>query len=315
MPNTRTLVALGITLLTATVAQAAPIATIPVGPRPESITKAWHGKYYVSIQGPSGTLGVNDGEVRQVDLTTGVVTPFVTGLDNPRGLCFTGKYLIAADQVRLWKMDEAGNKTVLAEASAFPFPAVFFNDCAPEKGGKAIFVVEMGRRDIIRIGAPPGTNNVLIPVDSNAAYAVPATSRVYRVTMDGEITSMFEPSRKALVMNGVTTVKHGHKKGDLLVGDFFHGSIVQVSKKGKKNIIATAFRGMDGIEQHSDGRYFLSSFENGQLWKTDKNGENQVLMHSGMGFQSAADFYLDEENKLLYLPVTPMGAVLVFSTE
>ena len=132
----------------------AQVATIAVGPRPESIIKAWDGKFYVSIQGPSGALGTFDGEVRQVDLSTGVVTPFVTGLENPRGLAFTGEFLIAADQQVIYKIDRAGNKSVLAVAAQFPFPAAFFNDAAAEEGGKAVYVTEMGRRDLIRDVAP-----------------------------------------------------------------------------------------------------------------------------------------------------------------
>src|SRR5689334_23367478 len=187
MTNTRpkmTALALaGSALLGSSVASADILGSVAVGPRPESITKAWGGKMYVSIQGPSGSLGVFDGEVRQVDMSTGVVTPFVSGLENPRGLAFTGKYLIAADQQKIYKIDEAGNKSVLAQVSQFPFPANFFNDAAPSADGKAVYVSEMGRRDIIRIGAVPPANNVLIPTDSDAAYAVPATSRIYRITM------------------------------------------------------------------------------------------------------------------------------------
>jgi hypothetical protein len=33
-----------------------------------------------------------------------VVTPFVTGLENPRGLAFTGQYLNAADQQKIFKI-------------------------------------------------------------------------------------------------------------------------------------------------------------------------------------------------------------------
>jgi sugar lactone lactonase YvrE len=291
----------------------AQLASIPVGPRPESITKAWDGKFYVSIQGASGALGVFDGEVRQVDLSSGAVTTFVTGLENPRGLAFTGEFLIAADQQKIWKIDRTGNKTLLAEVSQFPFPAVFFNDAAAEEGGKAVYVSEMGRRDIIREVPPSPNAPHLIPVDSDAAYAIPAISRVYRITMDGKISSVFEPSRKLLVINGVTETK---KRKTLLVLDFFHGSVVDVDiKKGTKTIVATGLRGADGIEQASDGTIFVSSFENGAVWRMDENGENMRQLVSGLGFQTTADFYLDESAKRLYVPNTATGTVLVVSTE
>ena len=293
----------------------AAVTSVAVGTRPESITRAWGGKFYVSIQGASGSLGVFDGEVRQIDLDTGVFSTFVSGLENPRGLAFTGEFLIAADQQKIWKMDQAGNKTLLAEVSQFPFTANFFNDAAPEHGGQAVYVTEMGRRDIIRIGATPPANNVLIPVDSDAAYAVPATSRVYRITMDGQISSMFEPSRKLLVMNGVTEPKKG-QGGRLLALDFFHGSVVSVDLgQGTKNIIATALRGCDGIEQATDGTIFVTSFENGQVWKMDENGENLHQLLGGQGFQSLADPYLDEAAHKLYVPNTATGAVMIVPTE
>jgi gluconolactonase len=299
--------------LVSSVAQAEVLGSIAVGPRPESITKAWCGKYYVSIQGPSGTLGTFDGEVRQVDLATGVVTPFVTGLENPRGLAFTGKYLIAADQQKIYKITESGQVTVLASAAQFPFPAVFFNDAAAEEGGKAVYVTEMGRRDIIREVPPAPNAGRLIQPDSDAAFAVPATSRVYRITMDGVISSMFEPTRKLLVINGVTEVK---KRKKLLVTDFFHGNIVEVDlKKGTKQIITTALRGADGVEQAEDGTIFVSSFELGAVWRMDADGENRTVLVDHVGFQTTADFALDEEAGKLYVPNTPTGTVMILSTQ
>jgi len=315
MMNTRALsliTILGVTLI-GSAAQAQILDTIDLGAgaRPESITKAWNGQFYVSCQGPSGNLGANDGEIRRVDLATHTVTPFVSGLDNPRGVAFVNGFLVVADQVRLWKIDQNGNKSVLAEASQFPFPAVFFNDVSPATSN-SVYVVEMGRRDIIRIGATPPAPNVLIPVDSDAAYAVPATSRIYKVTLNGQITNVFEPSRKLLVMNGVCLPSDS---GGLLATDFFHGNIVHVrTAEDKKSIIATAFRGADGLAQGSDGTIYVSSFENGQVWRMDANGENQKQLLGGQGFQSVADFYLDEPAQRLYVPKTPTHQILVIST-
>ena len=159
MKTRLTFVALGLTLFAG--AAQAQERSIAVGPRPESITKGWDGKFYVSIQGPSGALGTFDGEVRQLDIDTGVVTPFVAGLENPRGITFTGKYLVVADQVKIFRIDRQGNVVLLAAAPQFPFTANFFNDVAAEEGGKAVYVAEMGRRDIIRVPPPPP--QVLIP--------------------------------------------------------------------------------------------------------------------------------------------------------
>jgi len=292
-------------------AQAQILSSIAVGPRPESVTRGFGGKLFVSIQGPSGALNVFDGEVRQLDLATGLVTPFASGMENPRGITFTGKFLVVADQLRIFKIDRNGNKTVLAEAAQFPFPVNFFNDAASEEGGRAVYVTEMGRRDLIRVMAVPP---VLIPVDAPAAYDIPAISRVYRIPMDGgAITSVFEPSRKLLVINGVTEIE---KRRELLVLDFFHGNVVKVDiKKDSKKIIATALRGADGVEQGRDGTIFVSSFENGHVFRMDENGENLKFLARDVGFQTLADFFLDERAKQLYVPNTAAGTILVISTE
>jgi len=297
-------------LLFSSAARAEILSSVSVGPRPESITRGFDGKFFVSIQGTSGALGVFDGEVRQVDLQTGTSITFASGMENPRGLTFTGKFLVVADQQRIFKIDRHGNKSVLAEAPQFPFPINFFNDAAVEEGGRAVYVSEMGRRDLIR---DTGTPAHLIPVDAPAAYDIPAVSRVYRIPMDGgAITSVFEPSRKLLVINGVTETK---KRRQLLVLDFFHGNVVKVDiKKGTRKILATALRGADGVEQGRDGTIFVSSFENGHVWRMDADGENLQFLARDVGFQTTADLYLDEKANLLYVPNTPAGTVMIVST-
>jgi sugar lactone lactonase YvrE len=293
-----------------------------VGPRPESVVRGWGDKLYVSIQGPSGELGVMDGEVRVVDLATGKAAPFAAGFENPRGLTFTGKELVIADQKKIFRVDSAGNKTLLAASEQFPNPANFFNDMATEPGGKAVLVTEMGRRDLIRVPAttPPSPQR-LIPVDSPAAYDVPPLARVYRITLEKTptITSMFEPSRKLLVINGVTT--SSKKRGNLLVLDFFHGSIVEVEphgaggKSSKMTILATGLRGADGIEQGKDGTIYVSSFENGMVWRLGADGDNLRVLVNEAGFQTTADLTLDEKAKKLYVPNTAAGTIMVVGTE
>jgi sugar lactone lactonase YvrE len=301
----------------------AAVTSIAVGPRPESVVRGWNDKLYVSIQGPSNDLGVLDGEIRVVDLGTGKAAPFASGFENPRGLTFTGKELVVADQKKIYRVDASGNKTLLATTEQMPStPANFFNDIATEPGGKAVFVTEMGRRDLIRTPAttPPGPQH-LIPVDSPAAYDVPPLARVYRITLDKtpKITSMFEPSRKLLVINGVTPSRK--KPGDLLVLDFFHGSIVEVEPKpggkgkAKMTILATGLRGADGIEQGKDGTLYVSSFENGMVWKLDPDGDNLRVLLNEAGFQTTADLALDEKAKKLYVPNTAAGTIMVLPTE
>jgi hypothetical protein len=300
-------IALSVSVLLSGAAARAQTSTIDLGAgsRPESVTKGWGGKLYVSCQN-AGTLGLNDGEIKTFDLN-GNVSVFATGLDNPRGMAFTGKYLVVTDTTRVWKIDQAGNKTVLADPPQFPNPVAFFNDAAPEAGGKAVFVSEMGARTLIRDAA-----GFLVPTDSAQAWSVPATSRIYRIALDGRVSEVVSPSRKVLVINGVT---NANKDGKLLLAEFFYGNIVLAGKhRDTWKILATGFRGADGVEQGKDGTIYVSSFENGAVWKMDEEGENITPLIENVGRQSTADFYLDEPGHRLLVPDTLHGVVIVLPT-
>jgi hypothetical protein len=294
------------------------VRNIPLGPahaRPESIVKAWGGMYYVSVQNsPDATAA--DGEIVKVDVASGRVRPFVNKgnrLRNPRGLAFVGNFLVVTDTDRVWKISQAGRVTLLA--SSFPFPVLFLNDAAAEKNGRAVFVSEMGPgRTVMR-----DPNGLLWPTDSLQAEAIPEGARVYRIALDGAVTNAFTPTRKILVINGVT---QANTNRHLLAIDFFHGSVVDVdNRKDTKSIIATGpFRGGDGIEQAEDGTIFVTSFDNGRVWRMDENGENVVklydLAEAGTVARSTlADLALDEAAELLYVPDALHANIVVLRTE
>jgi sugar lactone lactonase YvrE len=286
----------------ATTAAGGPAVSIPVGPRPESITKAWGGKFYVSIQG-APDLGLNDGQIRTFDPKTGATTTFVTGLDNPRGLAFTGSYLVVTDTTVVWVIDRAGNKRILAGPSAFPHPTAFFNDAAPARGGDAVYVTEMGARTLQR-----DPNGFLWPTDSPQALAIPAQARVYRITLSGKVTEVVTPSRRTLILNGVIESRPGH----LLVGDMFYGDIVDVDLRTHvKSIVGTGFRAADGIAQGHDGTIYVASFDNGVVWRMDRDGENPKILLQDVGRSSTADLMLDEPGKRLLIPDTLHNAIIV----
>ena len=291
--------------------------------RPESITRGWGGQYYVSIQGALGDTTTPDGEIVRVDVVTGAVTPFVpagSGLVNPRGLAFTGDFLVVTDTTSVWKIDRSGNVSLAADPSAYPFPPIFFNDAAPERGGRAVFVTDMGPGRAVQ----RDTAGFLLPTDSLAAETIPTGSRVYRIDLrTGAVTNVFTPSRKLLVMNGVTELKCGAPGArHLLALDFFHGNVVDVdTRRDTKQILATGpFRGGDGLEQASDGTIFVTSFENGRVWRMDGDGENvqklfDVFVDEGVpARQTLADLALDERAGLLYVPDTPHSRIVVLRT-
>ncbi len=283
--------------------QAVITQVMSVGARPESVTRAWGDKLYVSVQGP--TNGPGDGEVRVI--VDGAAQPFVAGLDEPKGLAFAGGYLVVTDINRVWIMDEAGNKRVLADASAFPFPIAFLNDAAPERGGEAVFVTEMGGRTKIR-----DASGLLLPIDSPLVADIPVTSRIFRVSLDGVVTVAASPSPETLIVNGVTMAKLGDR---LLAAEFFYGNVTEVKlDTDEKRIIATGFRGADGIEQDSKGNIYVSSFEQGTVWKMDRDGGNVKVLVTGFAPKSTADFFLNDKGDELVVPSTIDGTLTFITT-
>src|SRR5687767_8747124 len=108
---------------------------VPVGTRPESVCRGFGGLYYVTLQGPAGGPA-GDGGINVIDGNT--VRPFATGMDDPKGIAFTGTHLVTADLKRVWIVDRFGDKRELATETAFPFPIAFLNDVAAERGGSVL---------------------------------------------------------------------------------------------------------------------------------------------------------------------------------
>ena len=274
---------------------------ISVGTRPESVTRGFGGKYYVTVQNDQKIPG--DGQIKVIDGDS--VTTFAQGLDEPKGIVFTGTHLVCTDLKQVWEIDENGKKEVLANESKFPFPMAYLNDAALGADGKSVLVTEMGSRGNMR--DPSGK---LWPLASPQAEAITATGRVYRISLsDGHVTSVFGPSHVVLIPNGVTN----HTAERMLVADMFNGSIVEVKDGDAVRILNSGFRGADGLEEDRNGTIYLGSFDQGKVWKFDKEGQNPRLFADGL--KAAADMFLDEDKGIMLLPDTKAGTVLVIPLE
>jgi sugar lactone lactonase YvrE len=222
---------------------------------------------------------------------------FTTGLDEPKGIAFTGKYLVTTDLKRVWRIDSRGAKTLLADEKAFPHPVKFLNDTAVEPGGQAVYVTDMGENTKMR--DPDGT---LWPLASPQAKELPAVGRVYRITMAGKVTVAVDIAAKMPCPNGVSAPA----KKRLLIGEFFNGTIFEANGK-KLTALTTGLRGADGIEQDRRGNIYVSSWTQGIVWKMDRRGKKQTVVMDG--FQSAADFFLDEKGRQLVVPDMKAGTI------
>ncbi len=266
---------------------------VAVGTRPESVTRGWGGRWFVTVMGGDKVAG--DGAVREIVGTE--TKDFATGLDEPKGICFTGKFLVATDLKRVWKIDAKGDKTILADDKAFGNPVSYLNDTACEPGGQAVYVTDMGANTKMR--DPQGA---LWPLDSTEAKALPALGRVYRIGLDGKVSVAVDTSVDMKCPNGVSVAG----KGRLLVGEFFTGNILEVRGK-KMTVLTTGLRGADAVEDDGKANIYVSSWSQGKVWKLAKGKKDPEVIAEG--FQSAADFYLDRAGKQLLLPDMKAGTV------
>ncbi len=273
---------------------------INVGTRPESITRGFGDKLFVSVMNAGDVPG--DGVVKVIE--GDAAKDFATGLDEPKGICFSGKVLAVTDVKRVFTIDAKGEKTVLADDKAFPQPVSFLNDIACEPGGKAVVVSDMGANTKMR-----DADKKLWPYGSEGAKALPAIGRVYRIGLSGKdagkVTEVVASAPEMPCPNGVATPA----KGRLLVAEFFTGTVFDASG-GKLKPLVTDLRGADGLDEDK-GVVYVSSWEQGKVWrfKPAPAGKTATPEIIAEGFQSAADFFLDRKGKQLLLPDMKAGTV------
>ena len=283
-------------LATTALGQTPPVRTIAVGPRPESVTRGFDGKLFVTVMNSDNTPG--DAVVKVVDGDE--VAVFATGMDEPKGITFAADHLVTTDVTRVWKIDATGKATILAAADAFPHPPSYLNDAAAAPDGKAVFITDMGDKN--GMFGPDG----LWPLDSPEARRIKWSARVYRIEPDGKVSIAIDTDPAMLNPNGVTAPEPGL----LLVAEFFMGNILSHSG-GKMTTLNTGFRGADAIERDSQGNLYISSWTQGKVWKLGPKGQNPKIIAQGL--KSAADFLLDEKQGVIIVPDMLAGTLNYYS--
>jgi len=273
----------------------AEVKKISVGPNPESVTKGFDGKYFVTLMGTTRNPGDGDGSIVQLDGDQ--VKPFVTGLNDPKGIVFIADSLVTADFTQVWTINSKGEKTLLAGPDAFPNPILFLNDVVAAPDGKSVLVTDMGARD--KLAGPDG---VFWPIDCAEAKAIPAVGRVYRITLDGKVTEVVAADEKMKCPNGIDMLPDG----TIRVAEFFTGNIYECSKDGFKEL-ATGHRSADAIVHDSKGNFYVTEVRTGNVWRYAPGGEKTKM---GEGLTAAADAFVDEKAGMLVVPETKAGQLV-----
>ncbi|MCF2946828.1 hypothetical protein L0668_01815 [Paraglaciecola aquimarina] len=266
---------------------------VDIGERPESITKGFDGDYFVSVMNkkvPKDGVIVRLGE-------HGEISTFASGFDEPKGLAFINNHLYVTDVTKVWKIDNNGKALIFADSPAFPLQTLYLNDISPNAGNTGMYVTEMGAVSYMR-----DDTGSLWPLNSDEAKKIPTKGRVYHIDLKGKVTEAVAASKDLLNPNGVGLANNG----DILISGFFLGKVFTHNQAGL-TILSQTFRGADAIEQGNNGHYYLSSWTQGKVWQLHKDTlAPKVLLQ---GLQSAADFYLDEENKRLLVPDMLAGTI------
>jgi sugar lactone lactonase YvrE len=277
-------------------AEAREAKVLQAGVKPESVCRGFGGKLYVTVIGGDEP---GDGAIHRIE--GDAVSAFCRGLNDPKGIAFAGGCLVVADGDIVWKVNESGAATKLAEAKDFPRPVEFLNDVAAGPDGGSVYVTDMSKPDWM---FDPDGERKLWPVDSASAKP-PMTGCVYRVTLEGKVSLAVPPGNEAMPGPNGVAVETGETGERLAMGDFFTGNIVS-HHAGKFEVLATGMRGADGVALDGDTIY-VSSWTEGKIWKLDrKTGQRTVLSDR---FTTAADFFFDRENQQLVVPDMLEGTV------
>ncbi|MDQ8184505.1 hypothetical protein [Pelagicoccus sp. SDUM812002] len=266
--------------------------TLAIGTRPESITKGFDGDYFVTVMGEK-----EPGDAYIARIQNGEISKFAEGMDEPKGIAFDGTHLYATDLRRVWKIDASGEKSELVGEADFPVAISYLNDAAISPDGSSLYITDMGAND--KMFGPDG----FWPFDSEQAKNIPVIGRVFKIDLSSSgIEIAVDANDLMPCPNGVGF----GKDGQLLIGAFFRGNFLE-AHGDHLHVIADGFRGADAVEQDSKGNYYVSSWKFAKVWKIDGSTKDVTVLIEGL--QSAADFYLNEEESMILLPDMLAGTI------
>lgn len=275
------------------------VHTLEVGKNPESVTRGWDGDLFVTLMGERGDHpdAATDGSIHRVD-AEGVVSPFyLGGLQEPKGIVFTGEALVTADTTHVWRIDMNGTRTLLAGPKQFPLPPVYLNDVALDPKKRGVFVTDMNNAG--QMSGPNGFREADDPVTLNQT----PSGRVYHIAWDGTVTLAMGDSANMLHPNGTFVEPDGR----ILAASFFLGHVVAAYPSEEPKIIATGHRSADGVETDDAGNLFVTEVFTGKIWQYPPNGREPILLHQAT---SAADHYLDRDLNVLIVPDSKAGELV-----
>lgn len=271
------------------------VRRVRVGAGPQSIARAFGGHFAVTLLGPRRVRGDGDGAI--VLLAGGRVLPLAAGLDNPRGLAFTGTEVITADFDRVWGVGAQGNRRLVAGPRDFPRPPVCLADVVLMPDGEGVWVADVGAEE--RMFAAP---RVLRPLGTPEARALPALGCVYGVAVEGRVTIEVDREARLPLPNGLAF----SAAGALYIGESFLGTLYEW-KVGAWRCIGDDYRGVEGLAVDRCGRLYVSEAFSGRVWRVDPASGVRRLLAT---LRSAGDLLVDDAAGELAVPDPESGEIV-----
>jgi gluconolactonase len=245
---------------------------------PESVVQAKDGRIFISEIGEFGKDG--DGQISVVD-SSGKVSVFTGGLNDPKGLKIIGNNLYVADKTKITKITLNDSKaSEFVPVSGFPSTPQFLNDLEADLQGN------------------------LYVSDSGDIQGTGKGGAIYKIDGSGKVTLVIDGKQDASVMapNGLLA----DDTGDVLIYvDFTSGVLYTYNQQTHAlDNIAEGFGGGDGIAHHSNGTMYISDWKNGKVFSMNRKHDVTILKE---GYQSAADIAITNDEMFLMVPDMKAG--------
>lgn len=209
---------------------------------------------------------------------------WVSGLDAPKGLAIAGGKLYAADIDTLVEIDIAGasvtNRYTVADAK-------FLNDVAASSTGD-IYVSDMVLNRIHKLGDDSGEFSIWLEspdlLNPNGLYVQDRNTLI--VGAWGVMT------------DGFATETPGHMLS------------INIADKSISSIgDGTPIGNLDGVEQDSDGSFYVTDWMNGKLFHITPTGQVDLLLTLEQGM---ADHEFVPATGMIYLPMMNNNKLLAY---
>jgi glucose/arabinose dehydrogenase len=265
--------------LSTALAADSPPKTLATGIKnPESVCIGPDSRIYVSEIGEFD----KDGDGRILVIVDGKPIPFVTGLDDPKGLVTFQKWMFVTDKKHVLRIDKDGKVDEFAPASAFPNPPLFLNDITADEKGN-LYVSDSGDRK--------GSGGAVFRIDFK-------TRKVTLVSDATKIPGLKFPN--GVAMDGMSFV---------LLVDSLTGELHRIKiADGTSEKLADGLGFADGVAWDPYGRLYISDNRGGKVLVIPRPGEKPILLVQGL--QSAADISLDASGANILIPDMKGGQLL-----